>query len=97
MTSLRDHVRKALATREPNEPDARRDLETVLERAERRPRPRWPRVAVTAFALAGVVLCVYVARPRSQSASDMKLYVHIPGEPDSQALALVLTTRGDHR
>jgi hypothetical protein len=111
MPTLRKRVRQALSAREPSAEEAASELDAILARAAAPRRARFLAYAgglasVAALALAGwLVLRPPPAQPHGTAASGplragagVHLYVHVAGEPESQAVALdltALTAKGD--
>ena len=100
MPTLRDRVRETLSAREPSERNAAADLETVLARSKKGRRV-WPLVLAPALAAAALVLYLVSSRhdaPAPQvvaQARGVHLYLHVTGEPENQAIALDLDSKGD--
>ncbi len=100
MPTLRDRVRATLSAREPSDGDAAADLEAVLARSKKGKRV-WQLVVAPALAAAAIVL--YLAFPRHDSpappvvaqARGVPPYLHVTGEPENQAIALDLDSKGD--
>lgn len=69
MPTLRDRVRETLSATEPNEREARADLDAVLSGSRRRTRRAWVFVLAPALATAAIVL--YLAVPRGNPSATL--------------------------
>lgn len=109
MPTLRDRVRETLSAREPSGREAAAHREAVLARARRTADRKGRRVwlLVAGPALAAALLALYLAFPRRDASPPppppplalgdrgVHLYLHVDGEPESQAVALDLDSKGD--
>jgi hypothetical protein len=102
MPSLREHLRRALAAKEPSPSEAKRDLERVLSRAkhgaERKPKAvPWSALVPVLAVAAGVAFYLRGRAGPDPSVADrgVHLYVHLAGEPESQALAFDVDPHGE--
>lgn len=90
MPTLRDHVKETLARTEPDERQARADLQAVMRKAKK-PTRLWLLVPVFAAAAAAIWFFTLPKKPTTQARRDgIHLYLRASGEPEGNAITLDL-------
>ena len=91
MPTLRDHVKDTLSRTEPDERQARADLQAVMRKAKK-PSRAWLVVPVFAAAAIAVWIVALQKKPPPQEArrDGIHLYLRASGEPEGNAITLDL-------